>query len=70
MLRTLETLGFEIVVTPYHPPPPWMLRACAAAQAKSDAKLRVRQARRNTRRARARMLAQSRNEMWGRARVE
>ena len=74
VLRILETLGFEIVVTPYHPPPPWMLRASAAAQAKADAKRRARQARqttrRNTRRARARTLAQSRNEVWGRPRVE
>ena len=65
VLRTLETLGFEIVVTPYHPPPPWMLRACNAAQAKADAKRRVRQARRNTARARARQLARARNELWG-----
>ncbi len=26
VLRTLEALGFEIVLTPYIPPPPWMLR--------------------------------------------
>ena len=65
VLRTLETLGFEIVVTPYHPPPPWMLRACNAAQAKADAKRRVRQARRNTARVRARQLARARNELWG-----
>ena len=70
VLRTLETLGFEIVVTPYDPPPPWMLRACAAAQSKADAKRVARQLRRNTRRARARALKLSRNEVWGRARVE
>ena len=65
VLRTLETLGFEIVVAPYDPPPPWMLRACAAAQVKADAKRRARQLRRNTRRARARQLAVARNELWG-----
>ena len=70
VLRTLETLGFEIVVTPYDPPPPWMLRASAAAQAKADSKLAARRARRNTRRAKARALALSRNEPWGRPRVE
>ena len=70
VLRMLETLGFEIVVTPYDPPPPWMLRACRAAEAKAEAKRRARQARRNGRRAKARELALSRNQMWGRPDVE
>lgn len=29
--RTLETLGLELLATSYDPPPPWMLRAWAAA---------------------------------------
>ena len=54
VLRTLEALGFELVLTPYAPPPPWMLRAVRAAHAKTAAHAEGRRVRRNGRRARAR----------------
>ena len=56
VLRVLLTLGFEIVLSPYDPPPPWMLRACAFAEAKRKAAAAARRTRRNTRRARARAM--------------
>ena len=55
VLRTLEALGFELVLTPYTPPPPWMLRAVRAAHAKKAALAEERRVRRNTRRAKARL---------------
>ena len=54
VLRTLEALGFEIVLTPYLPVPPWMLRAVRAAHEKSAATKDGRRVRRNGRRAKAR----------------
>lgn len=56
VLRVLLTLGFEIVLAPYDPPPPWMLRACAFADAKAAERAAGRRTRRNTRRAHARDL--------------
>ncbi len=35
VLQTLEALGFEIVVTPYDPPPPWMMRALVGGGAEA-----------------------------------
>ncbi len=55
VLRTLEALGFEVVLTPYAPPPPWMLRAVRAAHLKRAATADARRLRRNTRRAKARL---------------
>ena len=55
VLRTLEALGFEIVLTPYIPPPPWMLRATRAAHAKKAGNAEGRRLRRNSRRALARL---------------
>lgn len=55
VLRTLEALGFEIVVTPYDPAPPWMLRAVADAAARREAAAKAVRAKRNTRRARAKL---------------
>ena len=54
VFRTLEALGFELTITPYDPPPAWMLRAVAFAEAKRKANADGRRVRRNTRRARAR----------------
>ena len=53
VLRTLEALGFELVVTPYDPPPPWMLRAVQAAEQRRETVAREARLRRNGRRARA-----------------
>ena len=61
VLRVLLTLGFEIVLSPYDPPPPWMLRAVAAAETALKVKAAARRTRRNTRRARARELRLSDN---------
>ena len=47
VLRTLEALGFELVVTPYDPPPPWMLRAVAEAELKRALTAKAARARRN-----------------------
>ena len=55
VLGTLEALGFEIVLTPYAPAPPWMLRAVRAAHLKRAAAAEARRLRRNTRRAKARL---------------
>ena len=54
VFRVLLTLGFEIVLSPYDPAPPWMLRACAFAEANACVRAAGRRARRNTRRAQAR----------------
>ncbi len=70
VLRTLQTLGFELAVSPYDPPPPWMLRATATAEAKQKALAAGRRTRRNTRRAKARELRLANNEPWVRADVE
>ena len=70
VLRTLDTLGFELVVTPYHPPPPWMLRAVAEAQAKRAKVAEGRRVRRGSRREKARQLRLSRNQDGARADVE
>ncbi len=64
----LETLGFEVVVSPDDSPLPWMLRA-AAAEAKRKA-LAAGRPRRNTRRAAARQARLSANEVWRRVDVE
>ena len=61
VLRVLLTLGFEIVLSPYDPPPPWMLRACAFADAKRKAAAAARRTRRNSRRSRARELRLAEN---------
>ena len=56
VLQTLEALGFEIVVTPYDPPPPWMMRAVVAAELQQAVRAKAARARRNTgRRALARL---------------
>ena len=70
VFRVLETLGFEIVVSPYEPAPPWMLRAAAAAEARQTTLAAGRRVRRNTRRAQARDARLAGNEMWGRVEVE
>ena len=54
VFRVLLTLGFEIVLAPYDPAPPWMLRACAFAEARATVRAAGRRTRRNTRRAQAR----------------
>ena len=54
VFRVLLTLGFEIVLSPYDPAPPWMLRASALAEAQSKVRASARRRRRNTRRAQAR----------------
>ena len=56
VLRTLTALGFEIVLTPFDPPPPWMLRAVKAAHMEKTATAERRRMRRNTRRANARLI--------------
>ncbi len=50
VLRTLETLGLEVAVTPLDPPPPWMIKLAREAQAKQYAIGARRRARRRTRR--------------------
>jgi y4mF family transcriptional regulator len=65
VLRTLEALGFELVLTPYAPPPPWMLRAVRAAHETRQAKAEARRARRNTRRERARAARLAENAVRG-----
>ncbi len=62
VLRTLEALGFELVLTPTDPAPPWMLRAVRAAHAKKAATAEGRRVRRNTRRAWAREMRLAANE--------
>ena len=37
VFRLLEALGFEVTLTPYTPPPPWMIREMAAADARRKA---------------------------------
>lgn len=46
VMRTLETLGFEMVLTPYTPIPPWIV----VAQHTAEARRRQTKARRNQRR--------------------
>ncbi len=55
VLRVLLTLGFELVLSPYDPPPPWMLRACAFAAAHEKVRADARRASRTSRRERARV---------------
>ncbi len=62
VLRTLRALGFELVLTPGDPAPPWMLRAVRAAHVKAAATREGRRVRRNTRRAWAREMRLAGNE--------
>ena len=55
VLRVLEAMGFELTVTPYAPPPPWMMRAVKASQEKRETVAAGRRTRRNGRRALARL---------------
>ena len=55
VLRTLEALGFELTVTPYDPPPPWMLRAVADAHEKREVAATEARRRRQGRRVRAKL---------------
>ena len=55
VIRTLEALGFELVVTPYDPPPPWMLRAVADAHEKKEVAAVEARRRRQGRRAREKL---------------
>ncbi len=55
VIRTLEALGFELTVTPYDPPPPWMLRAVADAHAKREVAATEARRRRQGRRATAKL---------------
>ena len=50
VLRTLETLGLEIEISPRDPPPAWMIKLAREAQAKQYAIQARRRARRKTRR--------------------
>ncbi|WP_158810896.1 helix-turn-helix domain-containing protein [Beijerinckia sp. L45] len=50
VLRTLETLGLDVTLTPVDPPPAWMLKLSRAAQAKQAAVAARRRAKRRTRR--------------------
>ena len=70
LLRTLETLGFELVATPYDPPPPWMLRACGAALDKRRATANAARARKRTRCEQARQARLAKNEPAGRPFLE
>ena len=70
LLRTLETLGFELVATPYDPPPPWMLRACGDALDKRRVTANAANARKRTRRERARQVRLTENEPAGRSFLE
>ena len=70
VLRVLLTLGFEIVLAPYDPPPPWMLRACGAAIEKRKATAAAARVRRTTRRALARERRLAENEPGGRVFLE
>ena len=53
VLATLEALGFEITLTPYTPPPPWMLREMQAAEQRREMVAREARRRRNGQRTRA-----------------
>ena len=55
VLRTLEALGFEVTLTPYVPPPPWMLRAMAEAEARRRSVAAEARKRRQGKRARAKL---------------
>ena len=55
VLHLLEAMGFELIATPYNPPPPWMLRAVKAATEKREGAKREARVRRNGRRARAKL---------------
>ena len=70
VLRVLRTLGFELVLSPYDPAPPWMLRAMRDAQAKRKTVAAGRTARRRTRRGQARAARLAANEVWVREDVE
>ncbi len=70
VFRTLTALGFEMVLTPTDPAPPWMLRAVRAAHAKKAATTEGRRVRRNTRRAKARSMRLSENMDWRPADLE
>jgi y4mF family transcriptional regulator len=61
VLRTLETLGLECVLTPIDPSPPWIIRALRDAQQKSYALQARRRARRKTRREAARLYRLTKN---------
>lgn len=50
VLRTLETLGLAVTLTPADPPPAWMIKLVGEAQAKQYAVAARRRARRRTRR--------------------
>lgn len=55
VLRTLEALGFEVTLTPYLPPPPWMLREMVDAEARRRAVAAEARRRRQGKRARAKL---------------
>lgn len=50
VLRTLETLGFEVILTPYTPIPPWIVVAQHTAKARRDRIKALRNQRRNGKR--------------------